>query len=129
MRTNSLCSAQPILIVRRITLLESMRHYWVADPSTLPRGIEAMLTYLTFTDPDNALQTQVRKKAGISLVTVSKKTAKLLVQHVAQLTEMSKTVLSNPSITAPQQVSERSERAFWETRAFLAMKCTKLLQT
>jgi len=107
--------AHPPLLVRKLFLIESLKEYWCVEPASLPQGIEFILSCLNFTsvnasipsvDTLSQVDIQVRKKAGMTLVSVGKKTGKYLVQFVAQLTQMCQTVLSEHSNTLqpPQKV-------------------------
>ncbi len=89
---------------RRVNLLEAFKYYWQYDGSRLISAIDAFLQCLG--DESNGQQTQplsadvvgLRKKAGVSLISVTKKVPHLLVGWIGQLSERVKSLLSMGSI-------------------------------
>ena len=89
---------------RRTTLLEALKHYWKHEPSTLPTGVDSLLIYLSAKDnpPKERLSEDaigLRKKAGVSLVAVSKVVPNLLVPWLSQLSERAKSLLSSGELS------------------------------
>ncbi|KAL9188652.1 hypothetical protein ACHAXT_007030 [Thalassiosira profunda] len=89
---------------RRTTLLEALKHYWKHDPTTLPTGVDGLLVYLSATDnpPKARLSEDVvglRKKAGVSLVAVSKVVPNLLVPWLSQLSDRAKGLLTSGGLS------------------------------
>lgn len=94
---------------RRTTLLEALKHYWKYEPSTLPQGVDSILTYLSTKDnpPREELSDDVislRKKCGVSLVAVSKEVPHLLVPWLAQLSDSAKTLLSSGDLSPTNEM-------------------------
>jgi len=90
---------------RRTTLLEALKYYWKHDPTTLPTGVDSLLTYLSATDnpPKERRSDDVdglRKKSGVSLVAVAKVVPNLLVPWLSQLSERAKTLLSSGTLSS-----------------------------
>ncbi len=84
---------------RRVTLMESFKYYWEYDGSRLITAIDAFLQCL---GDESSPQSQplspdvisLRKKAGISLIAVTKKVPHLLVGWLGQLSDRVKSLLS-----------------------------------
>lgn len=90
---------------RRVTLMESLKYYWEYDPSRLISAIDAFLQCLSDGSSSSgggqSLSPDVlslRKKAGVSLIAVTKKVPHLLVGWLGQLSEKVKTLLSMDTI-------------------------------
>jgi exportin-5 len=88
---------------RKVNLIESLRFYWEHDPSRLISAIDTFLQLLgdESSSPGQKLSPDVhslRKKAGVSLIAVTKKVPHLLVGWLGQLSEKVKTLLSMNSI-------------------------------
>lgn len=93
---------------RRAQLLDSLKTFWKYEPSTLLSAIESLLGYLSAPDEwgapstnkngENQLSSEtigLRKKSGVTLVSISKKVPKHLVPWLAQLSEATNALLSS----------------------------------
>lgn len=104
---------------RRATLLEALKHYWKYDPSTLLQGIDSLLRYLS--DPDDWKVAQaagspndnnnfsdeiigLKKKSGITLVSIAKRVPHHLVPWLSQLSEATKALLSSQQLMSVNQM-------------------------
>ena len=90
---------------RRTTLLESLKHYWAHEPSTLPTGVDSLLMYLSTQDnPPREEPSEdvvgLRKKSGVSLVAVAKVVPNLLVPWLSQLSDRAKSLLSSGTLSS-----------------------------
>jgi Importin beta-related nuclear transport receptor len=90
---------------RRVTLMEALKYYWEYDATRLISAIDAFLLYLGDETPTSVgIQNlspdviSLRKKAGVSLIAVTKKVPHLLVSWLGQLSERVKSLLSMSSI-------------------------------
>eukprot|EP00550_Attheya_septentrionalis_P000795 CAMPEP_0198290488 /NCGR_PEP_ID=MMETSP1449-20131203/8336_1 /TAXON_ID=420275 /ORGANISM="Attheya septentrionalis, Strain CCMP2084" /LENGTH=1467 /DNA_ID=CAMNT_0043988997 /DNA_START=193 /DNA_END=4596 /DNA_ORIENTATION=+ len=98
---------------RRTTLLDALKYYWAYDPSTLASGVDALLVYLiaedevssgTFGSTLSGDVIGLRKKSGLTLVSVSKTVPHHLVPWLAQLSDRAKTLLSSGNLLPPNQM-------------------------
>jgi len=108
---------------RRVGLLQGLRYFWVNEPATLASGIDALLIYIsavdewdssasqasfaTSTSVDTMLSEEViavRKKAGMALISVSKRTPSLLLPWLGQLSERAISLLSSERILNPNRM-------------------------
>ncbi len=85
---------------RRVTLLESLKHFWIHDPTTLPSGVDVFLVYLGEQEPVGSKSlhddyVSLRKKSGVALVSVSKRVPHLLVPWIDQLSARVGSLLSS----------------------------------
>jgi exportin-5 len=84
----------------RVTLLDSLKHFWKHDPATLPSGIDVFLSYLGEDAPSNHSKSlrddyvSLKKKSGVALISVSKRVPHLLVPWIDQLSARVKSLLS-----------------------------------
>lgn len=87
---------------RRVTLLESLKYYWKHDPTRLISAIDAFLQCLGEESTDGGVLSNevisLRKKAGVSLIAVTKMVPHLLVGWLGQLSDRCKTLLSMSSM-------------------------------
>jgi len=95
---------------RRATLLDALKYYWRYDQTTLPTGVDALLTYLgaespsiseSSTSPSKFLNDDIislRKKSGTALISVSKRVPHLLVGWLGQMSARAKTLLSSQTL-------------------------------
>ena len=105
---NSLISWNPNdcwMKFRRVTLLESLKHFWKHDPSTLASGLDVFLVYLGETDPVGSKSLRddyisLRKKSGVALVSVSKRIPHLLVPWIDQLSARVGSLISSDGLVA-----------------------------
>jgi exportin-5 len=102
---------------RRVQLLDSLKFYWEHDPSTLVTGIGVFLAYLGEENPSFFIYNSnasvprklhddivsLRKKSGVSLISVSKKIPHLLAPYLGQLSERVKALLSMQTILPTNQ--------------------------
>jgi hypothetical protein len=111
---------------RRVALLQALRYYWIHEPATLANGIDALLVYISAVDEwDNNLAAPaasfatstaaadtnlsdeiigVRKKAGMALIAVSKRTPHLLLPWLGQLSDRARRLLSSERILNPNRM-------------------------
>ena len=92
---------------RRVTLLEAFKHYWEYDAPRLISAINVFLECLgdeSTPQPLSTDQLSLRKKAGVSLIHVTKKVPHLLVGWLGQLSDRVKTLLSIGSILPANQM-------------------------
>jgi hypothetical protein len=96
---------------RKTTILESLKHYWKYDPSTLLQGVDALLGCLGAPDDWSPKNEQLsgeiislRKKSGVSLVAVAKSVPNHLVPWLAELSEATKRHLSSNSLLPPNRM-------------------------
>lgn len=99
---------------RKATLLDALKYYWRYDPSSLPQGIQCLLGYLSIPDEwgipgsgDQVLSaetTGLRKKSGVSLVSVSKHVPQHLVPWLSELSETSQGLLSSNTLLLSSQM-------------------------
>lgn len=96
---------------RKATLLESLKHFWKYDPSTLLQGVDSLLGYLGAADDWNVGSKQLsdeiislRKKSGVSLVAVGKKVPNHLVPWLSELSLATKRHLSSSSLLPPNRM-------------------------
>jgi Exportin-5 family len=87
---------------RRAQLLESMKHFWIHQPTNLLQAVDALLGYLGARDdwsPGHGEPSgeviSLRKKSGVSLVAVAKKVPHHLVLYISPLSEAVRRYLSS----------------------------------
>jgi hypothetical protein len=106
--SNAIVTWNPIHIwlkFRKVQLLESMKHFWIHQPTNLLQAVDALLGYLGANDEwsqgHGELSGEVislRKKSGVSLVAVAKKVPHHLVRYIRQLSEAVRRYLSSSSL-------------------------------
>lgn len=99
---------------RRATLLEALKHYWQygLSPSALLSGVDSLLKYLGLPDewtPNSQGKlsdemTGLKKKSGVTLVSVSKKVPTQLVDWLPQLSEATRGLLSSQGMIPMNQM-------------------------
>lgn len=98
---------------RKATLLDALKYYWQYEPSTLTKGVECLLAYLSAPDEwrpqggNGKLSGEIvslRKKSGVSLVSISKHVPRHLVPWLSELSEAAKKLLSSNSLLPPNQM-------------------------
>lgn len=99
--------------------MDGLKHYWKYDPSTLLQGVDSLLRYLgepddwkvatssatansnkVFSDESIGL----KKKSGVSLVSISKKVPQHLVPWLSQLSEATSSLLSSQMLLPLNQM-------------------------
>lgn len=89
---------------RHAQLIESLRHTWKYEASTLTDAVNTLLRYLGLGDEWSPANTsgllsptivQLKKKSGVALVNVSKHVPQQLVPWLAQFTEVARALLSS----------------------------------
>eukprot|EP00536_Pseudo-nitzschia_multiseries_P001400 jgi/Psemu1/250511/estExt_Genewise1Plus.C_180109 len=96
---------------RRAQLLESLKHYWKHDPSTLLQGVNSLLGYIGAPDEWGETKVEVdgttrlsgetvgfRKKSSMSLVGLAKMVPHHLVPWLSELSNASRSLLSQPDL-------------------------------
>ena len=91
--------------------MESLKHYWKLDPTTLLQGVDSLLKYLSAPDDwsvtgastDGSVNVSgevvsLRKKSAVALISVSKHVPQHLVPWLAQLSEATRNLLSSTSL-------------------------------
>jgi hypothetical protein len=111
---NGLVSWNPTYLwlkFRRAQLLESMKHFWVYQPTSLLMGVDALLGYLGAQDDWNPGGSELsgevvslRKKSGVSLVALAKKVPHHLVAWIGPLSEAVRMHLSSNTLLAPNRM-------------------------
>jgi Exportin-5 family len=111
---NGLVSWNPTYLwlkFRRAQLLESMKHFWVYQPTSLLLGVDALLGYLGAKDDWNPGGSELsgevvslRKKSGVSLVALAKKVPHHLVAWIGPLSEAVRMHLSSNTLLAPNRM-------------------------
>lgn len=100
---------------RRAQLLESLKYFWVHDPSTLLQAVDSLLRNLGLSDEWNPNATvgdasvsgeitSLKKKSGISLVAIAKKVPHHLVPWLSQLSEATSALLSSDGLIPMNQM-------------------------
>lgn len=103
----------PLLRLRRATFLSGLKWYWIHDSASLPNGVESLLAYLSAKDESPSLDSSsglsgetvaLRKKAGISLVSISKHIPQKLVPWLSELSTRANVLLSTNDLLPPSRM-------------------------
>jgi len=101
---------------RRAAMLENLKYVWKYDATTLPQGVDSLLSYLNarneWESPINCNEPErlsgevigLRKKSGLCLVSVAKYIPDLLVPGLEQLCGKAKELLSSNDLIPPNRM-------------------------
>ena len=101
---------------RRASLLDSLKYFWQYDPSTLLPAIDSLIRYLGLSDEWRPNQAQsgptklsgeivgLKKKSGVTLVSVSRKVPHHLVPWLTQLSNATNALLSSSGLIPTNQM-------------------------
>jgi Exportin-5 family/Exportin 1-like protein len=98
---------------RHTSLLESLKHYWQYDPSSLLQGVDTLIRYLGLPDEWNPGMNNskmsdemvgLKKRSGVALVSVAKKAPHHLVPWLSQLSEATRTLLTSDGLIPMNQM-------------------------
>ena len=100
---------------RRASLLDGLKFYWKHDPATLLQAVDSLLRYLGLGDEwqpgstpnETKLSGQIvglKKKSGVTLVSVAKKVPHHLVPWLSQLSDATRTLLSSNGLIPMNQM-------------------------
>jgi len=103
---------------RRASLLDALKHIWKYDPSTLLQGVDSLLRYLGLPDEWNTSNASIpsqrgqmsdeivslKKKSGVTLVSVSKMVPHHLVPWLSQLSDATSSLLSSDGLIPLNQM-------------------------
>jgi hypothetical protein len=101
---------------RRAQLLDTLKYYWKHDPSTLLQAIDSLLRYLGTADEwygatnvgnGESLSGEIvslKKKSGVTLVSVSKHVPQHLIPWLSQLSVATKSLLSSDGLIPMNQM-------------------------
>jgi exportin-5 len=121
--TGALVNWQPThvyLKFRHAALLETLRHFWEYEPTSLLQGVDTLIRYVglpdEWKDPRidvgstvsaeklSGEMTALKKKSGVALVSISKQVPHHLVPWLSQLSQATKTLLSSEGLIPLNQM-------------------------